>query len=156
MAVGAILKCKGCNQRPYNAVLSAHNQRHLRQHLPTPRHSWLGCGRRLWEREYNCTSIRLLKTICSCRDCYKMYCDKFCNVYPLSIILLSAVADLLQCAEQRTNTLLGSHIYPMPFELKPKKSLLSLSGMRFSHSTRASLSMYLAFSLTSIVMPLVL
>ena len=62
--------------------------------LPAPRLSWLGCGRRLWKREYNCTSICLLKTICSCRDCYKMYCDKCCNVYPLSIILLSAAVAI--------------------------------------------------------------
>ena len=52
------------------------------------------------------------------------------------IILLSADAVLLQCAEQRTNTLLESHIYSMPFELKPKKSL-------FPHRNSRCLAMLL-------------
>ena len=104
---------------------------------PALHRSWRVCGRHLWEQEYNYISIRSLKTIRSCRDYYKMYCDKFCNIYPLLIILLLVIADLLQYTGQRTNTLLDNHIYPMPFELKPKKIL-------FPHKNSRSLAIRLS------------
>ena len=104
---------------------------HWKETPPALHYSLRVCGRHLWELEYNCTSIHPLKMIRSCRDCYKIYCDKFYNIYPLSIILLSAVAILLQYAEQKTNTSLDNHIYPMPFGLKPKKILFPHRNPRF-------------------------